>query len=718
MNNKPYQLHSKLTKVIKQNFLLFLVATISACGGGSSNEAEPTNSPPVDTTPAETTPLDTTAPQVPQQVTANSASISSISIKWAASTDNVSTTGYRIFRNDNYISQVTEPEYLDEELTEATVYVYTVTALDSAGNESSPSDSVAATTLNSIIESKPKELIANAFSGTSIGLSWLNEGADVSIYRNDIKIVDTSNNFYIDSNLNINTQYTYSVTVGDVSNDAITATVSTKTLLNNTNDGMDNGSETIIVNDRISNFDSCNNERNSLNVSDDILDTCLRAMLEHNSMASHLEDLRAFSARVRSEQDPAMVELGMRLFHSKSLSAKNDTSCSSCHHPAVGCGGDDLSMPIGVNADDETVIGIGRSDTDNSIPIIPRNSQATCNSGLWTRGLFWDNRVTISRGGLTTESSEVTSNTITQVADGATLTLLTAQAHFPVTAAPEMGDIADFGYDDTNITEHTAYRENVLADNLNTEAWGPLFSNAFGNSSINYSRVAEAIAAYEAVQIFIDNPFFDYVDGNENALSIDEKRGAITFMASSSGCTFCHSGAFFTTQAPLPGNYPQIGIGKETDNADLGAVGATGTGAFRAPTLLNVSITGPWGHNGQFATLKRNVEHYKDHGESIAKYFAESEMCDLAQFSKLEDCSNLVAPTGLELSEAILAGNVEFSNNLSSGEVDLIVKFLATLTDPDAKNINSNAIQSLIPTRDKGPDGNQLDAKDINGNEL
>jgi len=235
-----------------------------------------------------------------------------------------------------------------------------------------------------------------------------------------------------------------------------------------------------------------------------------------------------------------------------------------------------------------------------------------------------------------------------------------------------------------------------------------------------FPRISEAIATYEAVQIFINNPFFDYVDGNEDALSIDEKRGAITFMASSTGCTFCHAGAFFTTQAPLPGNYPQIGIGtnSEGNGADEGAVGRSGPGAFRAPSLLNVAITGPWGHNGQFATLKRNVEHYRNHGESITRYFANNEMCALEQFTELPDCEVIISPNGLALSEEILAGNEQFSNGLGDEEIDLVVKFLATLTDPDAANINSNAIQALIPTRDGGPDGNQLDAKNQHENKL
>ncbi len=688
--------------------IFFILLFISACGGGSSSNNDAPNND-----------LDSSAPSAPQQLTIQNQTASSVVLSWAESTDNVSVVAYKIFRDGINISQVTSLQFEDTELLPETNYSYSVSAIDSSNNESEQSTRVSVTTLSApVVLTAPKQAIANAFSGTSIGLSWLNEGAEISIYRNNIKLADVTDSFYVDSGLSVNTEYSYLLTTGDVTDEEQTVAITVKTLINNTNTGLNNGAETEIVNDRIMNFAECNNQRNALTINEGSLDNCLQAMLAHNSMASHLEDMRAFAARVRSEQTSAMIELGKRLFHSKSLSANQDTSCSSCHHPALGCGGDNLSMPIGVNTLDHDVLGLGRVDENNTIPIVPRSSPATCNTALWTRGLFWDNRTEIRRNRLTTESTDVTNNTVAQVGDNSTLTLLAAQAHFPVTAAPEMGDVTQFGYDENNLSDHTAYRENNLADNLDKQAWEPLFQAAFGDNLINYSRIANAIASYETVQLFIDNPFFNYVDGDNAAITSDQKRGAITFMSSNSGCTFCHAGAFFTTQAQLPGNYPQIGIGKEENNADWGTEGPNGPGVFRAPTLLNVAITGPWGHNGQFATLKRNVEHYRDHGASIEDYFANNEMCQLPQFASLVNCADIVAPNGLAVSTALLEGNAEFSNNLSDAEIDLIVTFLETLTDPDAANPNSNAIRALIPIRDSGPDGNQLDAKDINGNEL
>ncbi|MCP4046459.1 MAG: hypothetical protein GY732_10765 [Gammaproteobacteria bacterium] len=603
----------------------------------------------------------------------------------------------------------------------------TATVTDSGGM--SAGDTVSITVNGTTFTGPPAELIGNAFSGTSIGLHWeVDAGAtSYTVSRDGIEIATVANNYYTDAGLSVDTLYDYDVVVNAGGNSSAASSVSVSTLVNTTNDGTDNGAETVIVNERLTAFSECGNVRRVDLLADDQLDTCLEAMLAFNSMAGHLEDTRAFAARVRSEQDPAMVELGMRLFHSKSLSPTGDVACSSCHHPALGCGGDDLSMPVGVNPVEPELLGPGRSDGINSVPVVPRNSPATCNTSLWTQGLFWDNRVDVrsneTRTTLRTDSEEVTSLTTTAIGADDSLTLLMAQAHFPVTAAPEMADILDYGYDDALDSDHTDFREDVLAAELDTQAWGPLFGAAFGDGTINYSRIAQAMAAYEAVQIFIDNPFFAYVDGDIDALSLTEKRGAIAFMARGSGCTFCHAGAFFSTQAALPASYPQIGVGTDENGsgADNGTTtaGASDGGVFRSPTLLNVGITGPWGHNGQWGTLARNVEHYDDILASIEKYFAEQEMCDLDQFADLANCVEQVAPDGLTLSLTIFDQVNQFeARNLTEDSMSWIVEFLHTLTDPAAADSNSNAIQSLIPPRDGGPDGNQLDAYDQDGNPL
>jgi parallel beta-helix repeat protein len=79
---------------------------------------------------------DTIAPSTPSSLTATATSSSAVSLAWGASTDNVAVTGYRILRNGAYLTTVTSTSFTDSGLAASTTFTYTVSALDSAGNQS------------------------------------------------------------------------------------------------------------------------------------------------------------------------------------------------------------------------------------------------------------------------------------------------------------------------------------------------------------------------------------------------------------------------------------------------------------------------------------------------------------------------------------------------------------------------------------------------------
>lgn len=98
------------------------------------------------TTPPSQPSSDTTAPSVPTGLSANALSTSQVNLSWTASTDNIAVTGYKIFRNGAQIGTSLATSYADTNLSASTQYTYTVSAYDSAGNNSSQSSSVSATT--------------------------------------------------------------------------------------------------------------------------------------------------------------------------------------------------------------------------------------------------------------------------------------------------------------------------------------------------------------------------------------------------------------------------------------------------------------------------------------------------------------------------------------------------------------------------------------------
>jgi chitodextrinase len=90
--------------------------------------------------------VDTEAPSVPTGLAAGNITSSSISLTWAASTDNTATTGYRIFRDGQEAGTSITTSYVDSGLSPNTPYQYTVSAYDGAGNESAQSTSLNAST--------------------------------------------------------------------------------------------------------------------------------------------------------------------------------------------------------------------------------------------------------------------------------------------------------------------------------------------------------------------------------------------------------------------------------------------------------------------------------------------------------------------------------------------------------------------------------------------
>ncbi len=111
---------------------------------------------------------DTTAPSVPTALTAAAASSAQINLTWAASTDDLAVSGYKIFRNGTAIGNATTPSYVDSGLSPSTNYSYSVLAYDASGNNSAQSSAVSATTA----VASPTNFVTN--SGFESGLTGWN----------------------------------------------------------------------------------------------------------------------------------------------------------------------------------------------------------------------------------------------------------------------------------------------------------------------------------------------------------------------------------------------------------------------------------------------------------------------------------------------------------------------------------------------------------------
>ncbi|MGI9259051.1 MAG: cytochrome-c peroxidase [Gammaproteobacteria bacterium] len=359
--------------------------------------------------------------------------------------------------------------------------------------------------------------------------------------------------------------------------------------------------------------------------------------------------------------DEPVAQLGMKLFFSKSLGGGLDAACVSCHHPLLG-GGDNLSLSVGTGTIDPDVLGIGRQRADG-LPNVPRNAPTIFNSGLRDSGMFWDSRVeSLDRAQFLNGAGAGirTPDTAYLVSDVfAGRNLPTAQSRFPVTSSEEMKtDAFENGSDNNAIRAHLAARigdYGVGAGELPVNEWLTEFQNAFASALpadqlITFENIAIAIGEYERSMVFTNSPWRAYVNGDFDAISESAKRGALLFLNTEDddglGCVQCHSGDFFSDGEHHTIGFPQIGPGKGDGNDDdFGRERETGLAddryRFRTPSLLNVEVTGPYGHAGAYETLDEVVRHYDNQNGTVNDFFDDGGWCQLPQFDEVANCEAL-----------------------------------------------------------------------------
>ena len=180
------------------------------------------------TTPASP---DVTPPSAPTALRATAVSALQVNLSWSASTDNVAVTGYRVFQNGiPLVTLGNVTTYQDTSVFAAATFVYTVRALDAAGNASALSTAATATTPtgpDTAAPSTPTWRFANAVSTSQVSLSWTPSTDNVAVsgyrvYRNGVLIAILANvTTYQDNNSVVAaTTYSYNLDAVDATGNA------------------------------------------------------------------------------------------------------------------------------------------------------------------------------------------------------------------------------------------------------------------------------------------------------------------------------------------------------------------------------------------------------------------------------------------------------------------------------------------------------------------
>lgn len=269
---------------------------------------------------------------------------------------------------------------------------------------------------------------------------------------------------------------------------------------------------------------------------------------------------------------PEKAALGKTLFFDARLSRDGKMSCATCHSPNN-------------RWSDGRIIPLGSENVKNA-----RRTPTVLNSA-WLTSLMWDGRA------------------------GS----LEAQAVLPITTPHEMNfDIP------------------ALIERLQTiKGYRPMFTQAFGDETINQKRVTQALASFQRTLVSQTAPFDRWVAGDENAMSESAKRGFALF-GGKANCAACHSTWRFTDDS-----FHDIGL--QTEDIGRGAKVPPQVTlmqyAFKTPSLRDLPINGPYMHNGSMLSLEEVIKHYEKGGidrKSRSKEIKPFELTDDERLSLIE----------------------------------------------------------------------------------
>jgi chitodextrinase len=190
----------------------------------SANLSFPSNSQTVSTSLSPLTP-----PNPPTNLIIISSTSNQASLSWTAATQSANGTaiaGYTIIQNGVVLLTIADPSVTSYDVTglvPGSQYSFSVIAYDSSLSSlnSSPSNVVDLNTPNIAIPSTPTNLRQTAFSRSSLSITWDASGetngtiSGYDIYRDDVKIGNTTGTSYVDNNLAADTAYRYQITSYD-----------------------------------------------------------------------------------------------------------------------------------------------------------------------------------------------------------------------------------------------------------------------------------------------------------------------------------------------------------------------------------------------------------------------------------------------------------------------------------------------------------------------
>ena len=380
---------------------------------------------------------------------------------------------------------------------------------------------------------------------------------------------------------------------------------------------------------------------------------------------------------------PALMKLGQALAFDPILGGNRNVACTTCHLPAFALGD---AKPLSVG---EGGVGFGPARTHPNGTFIARNAPPFFNLATM-RHLFWDGRVELTTPGHvnTPAGTQITPAMQRSFEFGA----ISAIGMFPVTSRAEMRGLSGNELAAIPDDDNLAIWRGLMHRLGEIPEYRRMFRQAYPDrefEQLTFADAANAIGGFLVDAGYSANtPWDRFLRGNDRALTPSQLDGANTFLALK--CSTCHSGALLSDDDFHDVAVAQIGPGEGDGMSlhdDFGRMRVTGNVGdryrFRTSPLRNVELTGPYGHDGSFTSLRAFVEHYS---ESDLKLLAFDPM---TLDPSLRGTLQATAPDILLQRDPLLAGVV-----LTPDVVDKLMAYMSALTDDGARDLSH-----LIPLR-------------------
>ena len=259
---------------------------------------------------------------------------------------------------------------------------------------------------------------------------------------------------------------------------------------------------------------------------DGVVDDQLSLVLSQHSFTGTVGS--SLELRLGRKIDNQLADLGRNLFHDTIVGLNNDNSCSGCHSATAGFG-DTQSIAIGV--ENNFIVGPDRSGPRNQ-----RRTPMAANTAFFPN-LMWNSRF----ASLSFDPFDNSLGFKFPLPEGLALSdkahLLIAQAFIPPT---ERVEAAGFTFPGNNfdIRNEVIRRINDVPEYR--KLFGGIFPEVKAGGPVTYDMFAKAIAEFEFTLVFANAPLDRFARGEKNALTGDQKRGALLFFGSAN-CVACHA---------------------------------------------------------------------------------------------------------------------------------------------------------------------------------